>query len=68
MEILGLLQHRDVTGADISPSGDVLALACYDDGWSYRYAKKHSLGCNSLFPRFQIHATVSSSFLYLQQA
>jgi len=35
MEILGLLQHRDVTGADISPSGDVLALACYDDGWSY---------------------------------
>ena len=46
MEILGLLQHRDVTGADISPSGDVLALACYDDGWSYRYTKKHSQGCN----------------------
>ena len=40
MEILGLLQHRDVTGADISPSGDVLALACYDDGWSYRYYQK----------------------------
>ena len=41
-----MLQHRDVTGADISPSGDVLALACYDDGWSYRYTKKHSQGCN----------------------
>ena len=42
MEILGLLQHRDVTGADISPSGDVLALACYDDGWSYRYRQLFS--------------------------
>ena len=35
LELVGLLNHRDVTGADISPSGDVLALACYDDGWSY---------------------------------
>ena len=43
MEILGLLQHRDVTGADISPSGDVLALACYDDGWSYRYTNKRAM-------------------------
>merc|ERR1719507_2384776 len=31
LELVGLLNHRDVTGADISPSGDVLALACYDD-------------------------------------
>jgi len=35
LELVGLLNHRDVTGADISPSGDILALACYDDGWSY---------------------------------
>ena len=40
LELVGLLNHRDVTGADISPSGDVLALACYDDGWSYRDGKK----------------------------
>ena len=40
LELVGLLNHRDVTGADISPSGDVLALACYDDGWSYRDVQK----------------------------
>ena len=51
MEILGLLQHRDVTGADISPSGDVLALACYDDGWSYRFTKNSALCCVTLVSR-----------------
>jgi len=35
LEYIGLLNHRDVTGADISPAGDTLAIACYDDGWSY---------------------------------
>ena len=37
--MLGLLNHRDVTAADISPSGDTLAIACYDDVWSYRVVK-----------------------------
>ena len=40
LELLGKLNRRDVTGADISPSGDVLALSGYCRGWSYRYVKQ----------------------------
>ena len=38
LENVGLLNHKEVTGADISPAGDTLAIACYGDGWSYRVA------------------------------
>ena len=37
LEYVGLLYHKDVTGADISPTGDTLAISCYgEEGWSYR--------------------------------
>jgi len=35
MEYVGLLKHWNVTGADISPLGDTLAIGCYNEGWSY---------------------------------
>jgi len=35
MEYVGLLKHKEVTGADISPAGDTLAIGCYEEGWSY---------------------------------
>ena len=38
MEYVGLLKHKEVTGADISPAGDTLAIGCYMEGWSYREA------------------------------
>ena len=38
LEYVGLLKHKEVTGADISPAGDTLAIGCYSEGWSYREA------------------------------
>ena len=35
LEYVGQIPHRKVTGADISPDGNTLALACYSEGWSY---------------------------------
>ena len=38
LEYVGLLKHKEVTGADISPAGDTLAIGSYGEGWSYREA------------------------------
>lgn len=35
LEYVGQIDHKEVTGGDISPAGDTLAIGCYGDGWSY---------------------------------
>jgi len=35
LEYVGQIPHKEVTAAEISPSGDTLAIACYGEGWSY---------------------------------